>query len=156
MRAGGVHATMRAQGCLSSRQVTQTASTESHAAHYHHPGTSTEPRQHRCYCAGDAQYGTGSPGAGGSRTFPHPEARMMACHAEHLCTRRWCMTPWRRRGTVSLAGGDIGASSGVSSPALTPHELAHKLHRHYVCSIARRYSLWPGGYWAHDCGAGPL
>src|SRR4029450_260256 len=40
------------------------------SAHYHHPGAATESGQHWCRSAGDAQYGAGSPGAGGARTFP--------------------------------------------------------------------------------------
>ena len=60
--------------------------------------------------------------------FPHPEARMMACHAEHLLHQAEVYDSLSA--AVATCHWLVGTSARrreYRHPPLTPHELAHKL-----------------------------
>ena len=89
--------------------------------------------------------------------FPHPEARMMARHAEHLLHQ--AVVYDSLAAAVATCHWLVGTSARrreYRHAPLTPRELAHRLPGLICAASARRYSLWSRGYGAHDCGAGPL
>ena len=83
--------------------------------------------------------------------FPHPEARMMACHAEHLLHQ--AVVYDSLAAAVATCHWLVGTSARrreYRHPPLTPRPLAHKLPALYCAASARRYSLWAGGYGAYN------
>ena len=65
--------------------------------------------------------------------FPHPEARMMACHAEHLLHQ--AVVYDSLTAAVATCHWLVGTSARrreYRHPPLTPHELAHKLPALYA------------------------
>jgi TrmH family RNA methyltransferase len=125
---------MRVRGYRDTQQVTQTMNTEPHAAQItiilvrsQSPGN--------IGAAARAMHNMGLHRLAlvAPEHFPHPEARMMACHAEHLL--RQAVVYDSLAAAVATCHWLVGTSARrreYRHPPLTPRELAHKLPALYV------------------------